>query len=614
MFGTTNTGVRGTIGLTNAQRAVACSCPACTGLECLDRPRFFAGQLLSEAELNSEMDYILAKQRLHNRYLHGVGTVCGLEVVCNNCDGQVTVKAGYAIDPCGNDIIVCQDQQFDVMKAIQACCDSIKKKNKTLCDPYQPFNPGCTGLEQKWCITIAYQETPTQPITPLRGKTKTCSCAGSCSSVGSCGCNGSNGRATQSNGCTPPATASSTTSTACEPTRVLESFTLGVVPDASCDTNETSFQNTLLFKLLDCLSPYLNLDQTFSGTTYQVILDTVGGSLPNSGISNSDAFLACCQFRQYLIDLFTNADFNIKCRVLNTFEAIQCPQPPVNPDARAVFVSAAGSDPAYLAQIMETILVGLAMLAEYIRDCVCDTIMPSCPGDPGDDRLILACVTIKEGQITDICNFGCRQFAGAFPSYFYWTSLIPIVPLLKQMLFGLCCSPAFLSLISAAKPQLANNMAKIDPSGALLKAFSAGGGALPRMVMDRTMDVIQKFSLQGIINSIPANALNVATLRGMSVENAKASLTQLQVSFEEKPVNSRADIPIVPQTPTSLGDVVNPFAQSGDHVLLYEIGDKVVEVQKAGTTSSAQVADLQKQLASLQADIAKLKAAQAKKK
>jgi hypothetical protein len=608
IFGTNNT-VRGTIGLTNVQRAVTCSCPACTGLECLDRPRFFAGQLLSEAELNSEMDYILAKQRLHNRYLHGVGTVCGLEVVCNNCDGQVTVRAGYAIDPCGNDIIVCQDQQFDVMKAIQACCDSIKKKNKTVCDPYRPFNPGCTGLEQKWCVTIAYQETPTQPVTPLRGKTKTCSCAGSCSSVGSCGCNGCNGSTTkQSNGCMPPATAPTTpTSTACEPTRVLETFTLGVVPDpGNCTEAENLFQNTLLANIFKCFSVFTNMKTVFSPTTLKIIgLVLPPGSLPNSGVADSDAFLACCQLRQYVIDLFTNADFNIKCTVLNAFDSIICPQPPLG---------ATGSDPTYLSQVQDTMQATLLLLVEFIRDCICDTILPSCPTDPGDDRLILACLTIKDGKITDICNFGCRQFAGSFPSFFYWMSLIPIVPLLKLLVDDICCTPALLGTVLGGQTHFSSHVANVDPSGSLFNAITAGNFALPQMVMDRAMDVVQKFSLQGIINSIPAGGLNLATLRGMSVENAQASLKQFNVSFEEKQVNSRAEIPIVPERPTALTDLVNPFAQSGDHVVLFETAGNVVEVQKAGTTQSTDMANLRRQVASLQADLADLKAAQAKKK
>jgi hypothetical protein len=184
--------------------------------------------------------------------------------------------------------------------------------------------------------------------------------------------------------------------------------------------------------------------------------------------------------------------------------------------------------------------------------------------------------------------------------------------LFKLLVDDICCTPAFL----ATNSPLVNNMQKIDPGGMLLKAITDGNFALPQMVMDRAMDVIQKFSLQGIISSIPANGLNLATLRGMSAENAQASLKSFNVSYEEKQVNSRADVPIVPETPTALGDLVLPFAQSGDHVVLYETGGNVVEVQRAGKTqaSMSDVADLRKQVASLQSDIADLKAAQAKKK
>jgi hypothetical protein len=594
-FGTTNTG-RGTTSLTNAQRAVACSCPACTGLQCLDRPRFFAGQLLSEAELNSEIDYILAKQRLHNRYLHGVGTVCGLEVVCSNCEGQVVVKPGYAIDPCGNDLIVCQEQQFDVIKAIQACCDAIKKKNKTICDPYQPFNPGCTGVEQRWCITIEYKEMPTQPVTPLRGPIKACSCGCSCSNAGSCGCSNSNGSSatTTPNGCTPrPAAPTTPASIACEPTRILESFTLGVVPDPeNCDTPATLFQDTMLFRLASCIQTRTNLQSNFSNTTWQILTLAFNQNLANSQTANSDAFLACCQFRQFVIDLFTNGDFATKCTALNTFDSIQCPQPPQD--------SAGGSDPAYLQQVQATIGLADLMLIEYLRECICDAILPPCTADPDDDRLILACLTIKDGKITDICNFTCRRFAGGFPSFFYWLS---VTPLFKLLVDEICCSEAFLTRNSP----LVNNLAKIDPGGVLQKAITEGNFALPRMVMERLGDVFQKFSLQGLISTIPAGGLNLATLRGMSAENAQTSLKRSNVSYEERQVNSRAEIPIVPERPVALGGSFLPFAKSGDHVVLYETAGTVVEVQRAGTTQSAEVANLRQQIASLQADLAELK-------
>src|SRR5664279_3328079 len=69
-----------TLAATQSTSKPGCCCSACAGLECLDRTRFFAGQLLSEADLNNEQSYWLAKSRLHNRYLVGWGVACGLQV------------------------------------------------------------------------------------------------------------------------------------------------------------------------------------------------------------------------------------------------------------------------------------------------------------------------------------------------------------------------------------------------------------------------------------------------------------------------------------------------------------------------------------------------------
>src|SRR5690606_38336087 len=75
-------------------------CPVCAGRECLCRPRFFPGQLLSDDDLNRLQGYLIAKNRLHNRHLVGWGVACGLEVACNPCEpGSVIVRAGYALSP-----------------------------------------------------------------------------------------------------------------------------------------------------------------------------------------------------------------------------------------------------------------------------------------------------------------------------------------------------------------------------------------------------------------------------------------------------------------------------------------------------------------------------------
>src|SRR5271165_6582732 len=153
-------------------------CPDCGGLECLCRPRFFAGQLLTEQDLNRLENYILAKNRLHNRYLVGHGVVCGLEVTCSPCANTIGVSSGYAIDPCGNDIIVCSPDTVDICKLIAACTPSTAVN----CAPYKDTTR-CKDLEQEWILAIRYQEVPTRGTTALTGSAQ-CSCG----SGGSCRC------------------------------------------------------------------------------------------------------------------------------------------------------------------------------------------------------------------------------------------------------------------------------------------------------------------------------------------------------------------------------------------------------------------------------------------
>jgi hypothetical protein len=84
------------------------------------RPIFFAGQLLTEDDLGALADYVVQKNRLHNRALFGQGVVCGLEVTCDPCgNGKVIVQPGYALDCCGNDILVSCAVELDILKLIR---------------------------------------------------------------------------------------------------------------------------------------------------------------------------------------------------------------------------------------------------------------------------------------------------------------------------------------------------------------------------------------------------------------------------------------------------------------------------------------------------------------
>ena len=83
--------------------------------ECLKEPltrnRYFAGYLLTAEDLENEQSYFVEKNRQHNRFLHGVGVVCGLEIKADpERNGSVIVSPGLAIDGIGREVLVPESQ------------------------------------------------------------------------------------------------------------------------------------------------------------------------------------------------------------------------------------------------------------------------------------------------------------------------------------------------------------------------------------------------------------------------------------------------------------------------------------------------------------------------
>lgn len=78
----------------------------------LKRVRFFAGQLLSIHDFQTEQEYWLEKQRRHNRAVHGYGVVSGLNV--SVADNAISVSPGMAFDRWGNELVVPQCLRLSV--------------------------------------------------------------------------------------------------------------------------------------------------------------------------------------------------------------------------------------------------------------------------------------------------------------------------------------------------------------------------------------------------------------------------------------------------------------------------------------------------------------------
>ena len=71
----------------------------------LDQIIFFAGKLLTVADLEQEQNYLVARFRRHNRFLHGWGIVAGLTVSTDGNSG-ITVEPGLAIDCAGIELLL----------------------------------------------------------------------------------------------------------------------------------------------------------------------------------------------------------------------------------------------------------------------------------------------------------------------------------------------------------------------------------------------------------------------------------------------------------------------------------------------------------------------------
>jgi hypothetical protein len=146
-------------------------CSACETASFV-RPRFFAGQLLTEDDLGMLIDYTVAKQRFHNARLFGEGVVCGLTVECGPCDStQIVVQPGYALDCCGNDLVLTCQRTLDLAPMIREL--SGRQKGRSDCtDPCpEPSAPAQQKQGQaevasvkQYCLYIRYAERPDQPV------------------------------------------------------------------------------------------------------------------------------------------------------------------------------------------------------------------------------------------------------------------------------------------------------------------------------------------------------------------------------------------------------------------------------------------------------------------
>lgn len=380
-------------------------CTSCGQLECLCRPRFFPGQVLSSDDLNRLDRYIRGKQKLHNRQLHGWGVVNGLEVSCEPCGKGVVVGAGYALSPCGEDIVVCEPVGVDVCKLIQDCLAA--ERHIQPCGPYQsPSVADCCADGSDWVLAIRYAETPSRGVRPLINKGGSCGCG---CAPGACTCGA---RATSPPRGAPPQ---------CEPTVICEGFSFEVFRKPSIDIcngdpggGESPFSklalDSELVRRMECCWEKLILGLP---------------KPPAEFGSYEEARTYVCRLSDFL-RRYLSSKPGTNCELLARLNAIGCPP----------------ADPNNLQALSATYQLLVAVYIDALLNCFCSALLPPVQAPHSDLRVPIATLRVAGDscRILSICNWTHhRKLVMSFPTLNYWLGVLPFGTMLRCLLERICC-------------------------------------------------------------------------------------------------------------------------------------------------------------------------------
>jgi len=238
----------------------------------------------------------------------------------------------------------------------------------------------------------------------------------------------------------------------------------------------------------------------------------------------------------------------------------------------------------------------VAVFFQLIIDCVCHAFLPQCDDDPCDDRVEIACVTVRGDKILRICNHSCRRYAGAFPAVFYWMSLVPIIPLIGKLLATACCQPDLLRKNSPLVNDLMPLLDTVDPTGNLRRTLTANNFAVPRFYFKQLTETApMPFVSRQLARFAQGTA--PAAYVGTPVADTRNAFKAAGINATEKSIGH--------EDPDELKATMmrKPLLQPGDNATVYTSKGRVVAVVPEEAPSLAslrdEIAQLRKQVAAL---------------
>jgi hypothetical protein len=307
--------------------------------------------------------------------------VCGLAVRCDPCDEcTVTIEPGYAIDCCGNDIVLCEPASFNVCDYIEKCL-----REKPVCEDKIRPRSRCDDLPKEYCLIVSYNEEHVRPMTAL----------------------------IRDNGCTV---------NRCEPSRTREIFRFDLIEKK--DAQGLMPQPSLWDKLKDCAKVFSRLN-AFSGELSAAQEQQQEGNL---NVFHTTVFGIFCRMRAYILELYKKGP-NIRCNLVAELREIEESFPAFTEDPR--------QRPEYLRQVNTAVFRMYAGIFQFFMDCVCDALLVPCTECGTQEGVLLACLTMEGNKVTKICNT-VRQQVISGPALRYW--LQPLYAGMGNLLEFLCCT------------------------------------------------------------------------------------------------------------------------------------------------------------------------------
>jgi hypothetical protein len=328
---------------------------SCCANVCFERPNYFCGHLLTDDDLTTGLRYAREKNKLYHRTLDGSGIVCGLGMRRDlDCPNQVLIGEGFAIDSCGNDLVVCEQQSFNVISAL-------RKKGYLVtetADPCKDSEDEDCNMKQCFWIAARYVEKPSDFEAPLESA------------------------------CSPGPSS-------CEPTRIQEAVEFDVLDQLP----ERHGAIEQLVARFDCC--------------FRLLTE---GNFANTVKANTPALqrLFEMQAKDAAGELRDDTYFNIFCQLKAYFlqHIRRCPDPydaqlESAVQALAAPAKVAGTQDATNQVTPETAICGLfGRVWSYLSNCLYSAMVFPCPAPKCGGEVVLGTVEIENGKLARICHCG----------------------------------------------------------------------------------------------------------------------------------------------------------------------------------------------------------------